>query len=60
MPLDWGHVITVGIVLWIVGISYKKKTGQPISVLWKDWKKDKEIESPTEYRKVYITKGIKQ
>lgn len=61
MAFDLGHLITLLLVLYIVSISYKKKTGNNISELWQSWK-TKAVEKINEpdYRRVYVTKGIKQ
>ncbi len=60
MAFDFGYLIALGLVLYIVAVSYKKKTGNNISELWKGWKSDAGNLAKEEYRKVYITKGIKQ
>ena len=61
MALDWGYPIVGFVLAYIFAVSYKKKTGKDVSTLWKDreQKKIAGIEIP-EYRKVYITRGIKQ
>lgn len=54
-----GYIIALMVVLWIVVISYKKKTGKNISELWKKGKeKVKEAITP-KYQRVYVTRGIK-
>ena len=60
MAFDWGILIALAVIAYIIAIGYKKKTGRPISELWKN-REAKTFENPiSEYRKVYITKGIKQ
>ena len=59
MAFDWGYVIAGAVIFWIVAMSYKKKTGKPISELWKN-KEGNVIQRTNEFRRVYVTKGIKQ
>ena len=62
MAFDWGYIIAGGVLLWIANSVYQKKYGKPISSLWKDREGGNvgKLSEITQYRKVYITKGIKQ
>ena len=61
MGFDFGHLIALIFILYIVAISYKKKTGKNIGEIWKNWKANaRDFQERNEYRKVYITKGVKQ
>jgi len=63
MAVDWGMIIGPIAILWIVAIVYKKKTGKPISNLWKDRgitrASPREMMEATGYQRVYVNRGIK-
>lgn len=58
MAFDWGYVIGGVVILYIVSLSYKKKTGKPLSELWKN-NTEKLQELKPEFQRVYINKGVK-
>lgn len=60
MAFDWGYIIAGFVIAYIVAVSYKKKTGNDISSLWKDRERKKISEILPDYKRVYITRGIKQ
>lgn len=60
MAFDFGYLIAGLLILYIVGISYKKKTGQNLSELWKGGKEKIKDLPDKGYQRVYITRGIKQ
>lgn len=62
MAIDiFGTLIAGAIIFVIFAMSYKKKTGKPVSELWKNMKTRDMIEKiDPEYRRYYVTKGIKQ
>jgi len=57
--LGWG--IVAFFLFWIAGSIYRKKFGQPISELWRNTgSKAQDIIDSADYRRFYVTKGIKQ
>jgi len=61
MAFDFGYIIVIFVLAYIIAVMYKKKTGQNISELWKGAKENvSKIADKEGYRKVYITRGIKQ
>lgn len=58
--MDFGWLIALGFCAFIIATMYKKKTGNNISELWKNREGNSMAISAPDYRRVYITKGIKQ